>query len=800
MAVLPLVRIRELSRSKWQYLAVGLIIVLGIAVFDAARSLYVNLEASYAESYGRLKFEDFGIRLSSAPERAAQRLLKVPGVSAVEGRLTAEATVKIVGGRDKLLVGRLISIPAARPPTINDLRIVEGRYLNRAGDREILLEYSFARHHNLNPGAQLEISRGQGRARLKVVGIVQSPEFLYVVRSKQDLFPAADTFGVMFLSPETLGPIINKPGTINEVKVTVADQARLPAIMRESKRMLAAYGAEEPVARKDQPSEAFLRQDLEGFQMYSVVFPAFFLTVAAMTIHTLLTRMVQLQRPMVGLLRALGFSQYQVAMHYVKIALTFGVVSSALGTAFGIYLSRAFTLAYMSELTIPYPVIDVHVPTLLMGATMGIAFCVAAAWAPASAAAKTSPADALRGALQGTGRVVRIDRFIGGVRLMWRIPLRNLFRQPRRTFSTLLGVVAGVTLLMLARGMADTTAAVLDDAISAGFKEDLRVEFLQHRSASDVDRVRSWSGVTWAEGELDIPADFRKGDLTYSALFVGVPNLSMLREFVGLRQSVAKAFENGAVFGPTLQRRLELEIGDTVEVSLPKEATELEPRKRTVRVAGFTDEPIGTMAYLPMTELRNLFHRDLELPLGAISSIRVKADPMYHAEIRERLQDLPDAAAVTSAADLRKTFQELMQTFQSFVWILELFGMALAFSIVFNTITVSVLERAQESATMRTLGISRRQVAMMVTMETLAIALFGVIAGLPVGRWFVGAIFRAAQTPEQMDLFEMKATVTPSTYIWAAALTFVAALISQVPAIRFTNRIDLARAIKERVN
>lgn len=800
MAMLPLVRLRELSRSKWQYLAVGVVIVLGISVYNAARSLYLNLERSYAESYGRLKFEDFGIKLASAPERSAQRLHGIPGVIAVEGRLTEEATVKILGGEERLLVGRLVSIPAGRSPTVNDLRIVEGRSLKRAGEREALLEYAFAKHHGLRPGATLEVSRGRGRARLKVVGIAQSPEFLYVVRSKQDLFPAEDTFGVMFLSPETLGPIVGKANSINEVKVRVSSPDRLDSAMREAKRMLAAYGADEPVVRKDQPSEAFLRQDLEGFQMYSILFPAFFLTVAAMTIHTLLTRMVQLQRPMIGLLRALGFSQSQVAMHYVKIALTFGLIAGVVGTALGIYLARVFTLAYMSELTIPYPIVEPHVPTLALGVALSLGFCVAAAWAPARAAARTKPAEALRGALQGSGRVLRIDLLARGVPLRWRIPLRNLVRQPRRTFSTLLGVVAGVTLLMLARGLADTTAAVLNDTLAAGFKEDLRVELLQHGTASDVERVRSWPGVVWAEGELGVAADFKKGGRTYSALFLGVPDKTLLRDFVGLDQSIATAFEKGAVFGPTLRRRLDLKVGDTVEVSLPKEAVDRTPKRRLVRVAGFTDEPIGTVAYLPVRALRALFRSDLELPLGAVSSIRVKADPHFHAQIRDRLEALPGAAAVTSAADLRKTIEEMIKTFQNFVWILELFGMALAFSIVFNTITVSVLERAQESATMQTLGFSRAQIAGMVTLETLLIATFGVVLGLPVGRWFVGAILEAAQTPEQMDLFVMKATVSPSTYGWAAALTFVAALLSQIPAIRFVTTLDLARAIKERSN
>lgn len=798
MAVLTKVRLRELARSKWQYLAVGVVIVLGIAVFSATRSLYINLERSYAESYARLKFEEFGIRFSSAPQRAADRLLTVPGVVAVEGRLTEEAIVKIVGRDEKLLLGRLISAPAERRPTVNDLLVVDGRYLNKSRQREALLEYSFARHHGLKPGDQLEISRGSGKGVVKVVGIVQSPEFLYVVRSKQELFPATETYGVMFLSHDTLGALVGKAGTINEIRARVDDASKLESAMLECRRLLSAYGPEDPVRRQDQPSEAFLRQDLEGFQLYSVIFPAFFLTIAALTIHTLLNRMVQLQRPMIGLLRALGFTRRQVALHYVWLAMTFGLSAVACGAVLGLYFARIMTFAYMSELTVPHKVVEPHWPTLGLGGLIGLAFCLAAAWSPAWAAAKTSPVEALRGAAQGGGRVIRLDRLFPGLKLMWRIPLRNLSRQPRRTFSTLLGVVASVTLLLLARGMSDTVSSVLTNTLASGFKEDLRVEFLSPGASSNVAKVRSWPGVVWAEGELSLAAEFRKGDSKYEALLVGVPSVPLLREFVGLDGSVSQAFKNGAIFGPTLRRRLQLEIGDTVSVSLPREETDQRARVRLIRVAGFTKEPIGTMVYMPMGQLRDLFHTEANLPLGAVSSIRVKTQPNYRDQVRERLEDLPGAAAVTSAADLRKTLVELMKTFQGFVWVIQLFGIALAFSIVFNTVSVSVLERAQEIASMRTIGMSRVKVAGMVTMETLVVSLVGVAIGLPVGRWFIDALFVAAQTPEQMDLFVMRATVFPATYAWAAILGLAAPLASQIPAIRYVNHLDLSRAIKER--
>ncbi|MCL6554462.1 MAG: hypothetical protein K6W08_15285, partial [Firmicutes bacterium] len=187
MPVLVLKLIRDLWQSRWQYLAVGTMVLLGVMFFDAASMTYRNLEASYATSYRRLRFEDFSVAFHAAPESAADRVRRIPGVTAVEGRLVEDVIIELPGRSPKKLVGRLVSVPVERRPVVNDVFVTHGRYLRSRTAREVLLESSFARFHRLRPGDVLDVARGGGRARLRVAGIVQSPEYVYVVRSKQDI-------------------------------------------------------------------------------------------------------------------------------------------------------------------------------------------------------------------------------------------------------------------------------------------------------------------------------------------------------------------------------------------------------------------------------------------------------------------------------------------------------------------------------------------------------------------------------------------------------------------------------------
>ncbi|MDI6772674.1 MAG: FtsX-like permease family protein [bacterium] len=802
MSLLALKLVRDLWHSRWQYLAVGFTVMLGVTFYGAAYMSYGNLDASYRYSYDRLQFEDFGISFHAAPERVTERVRRIPGVKAVEGRLVEDVVIQIPGRSTKKLIGRLISIPADLRPAVNNLFIVTGRYLSGRTAREVLIESSFAKHHKLRPGDTIEIERAGARVRFQIAGIAMSPEYLYVVRSKQDLMPFPESFGVMFVSGDVLGPLVGKMGLVNHIVATITDPQRGPAIMREAKRLLDIYGAEEPVAREDQPSHQLLEQDLQGFQAYSVLFPFLFLSVAGLTVFTLLTRMVHMQRPVIGMLMATGFSRQKVVLHYLAAALLIGAMGSLLGSALGFWLSGWTTRGYTSFLSLPYVLLVPRWGALLVGFLIGTGVCLAAGVLPARAAARISPADALRGAVPATGRVVPLDRVIPGLGTMalaWRIPLRNVFRHPRRTVSTVFGVAAGISLIMVSQGLLDSSEEAMNRWIHDTLYDDIRVEFAIYQDRGVVNTVRSWPGVIWAEGALEMPVEFRKGDRTYSALLVGLENGSRLYRLRSESGEGMRPLDAGFLLGQVLRSKLGVEQGDTILVSLPRTRAEQEPVQRSVRVAGFVWESIGTVAYLPLDRMGRLFREDLPLPPGAITGVRVKVDPDYLAEVKERLLNLPGAGAVNVLADLRKMLDSMMALARNIFAIMLLFGMALAFSIVFNMITINVLERSSEVATMRTLGIGRWKILGMITLENMLTAAMGVCLGLPAGRWLVDAFIKAGSTEKQMELFSFKAVVYPRTYVMAAVAIVIVVLISQLPAISHVNRLNLARATKERV-
>jgi len=789
---------RDLARSGWQYASIALMVALGVAFLIGAYSVYECLKFSYAGSYERLAFEDFSIRFHSAPPRVAQEVARLPGVKAVEGRLVEETALEIEGKSGAQMVGRIIAIPTKRPLRLNRLHLVSGRELRSGTSREVLLESNFAKYHKLSPGVRVIAVRGRSRLPLRVAGVVQSDEYLYVVRSKQDLISMPDTFGVLFMDEEAMGTLFGEPGTINEIHATVTRPELRAAAMRSAARLLRRYDPEAPVPREEQPSYQMLAQDVQGFRSYAVLFPLLFLGVAAVSVYSMLMRAVFAQRPVIGLFRSLGLSKGQVVRHYLGGTLVIGALASLAGCALGLWVGDALSRYYMTQVEVPFPDFRVRWGVTIVGFIVGTATCVLAGWVPARRAAGIRPAEAMRPVTPAFGRrSVRIDAVLPGLSTLGRIPFRNVFRQPRRTLSTLIGVVSGMCLMITATGLLNSMDVAIEELVGTSFGYDVRADFYEYQSRRVVASVRSWPGVLWAEGELELPVDIRHGGITYSALLNGLEPGTRLRKLKDDRGNAIALPSQGAIFGPTIKSRLGLRLGDRVEIALPEPLTPEKSTWRTVAVAGFNDEAIGTQAYMLRSEVERLFRRDLDLPANAITSVLVKTAPGDVPQVRKKLLDLPYAGSALAMETTRKMVQDLVKQMNLYVSIMELFGVALAFATVFNMITVNVLERQAEIATLRTLGVGRGQIGRLVAVENFAVALIGILLGLPISNGFVHLFWRASMS-EAQDLFTFDVVILPETYVRAAALILIVAALSLVPSLRVVQRLDLARAVKER--
>jgi putative ABC transport system permease protein len=791
---------RDLWVGKWQFLAVAFIVTLGVAMFEAGFVSFRNMSESYNLSYQRLRFADFWIPFDRAPQDIVRRIAELPGVVSVVGRINEEVPLRISNESRQNVVGRFIGLPARARASVNDVRLVKGRYFSPSGKREALVEASFAKHHKYEIGDTITAEVGGGTEQFRIVGFVISPEYIVALRNKQYGMPTPSLFGVIFIPDERAEDAFQMSGQINEVCARVTPgmtKSQRNDLMWQAHDLLMSYGAEDPVPQEEQASNHGLQTDLKALSSLATMFPTLFLIAAAMTIYTLLMRLVFSQRPHIGFLRASGFTQASIIAHYTSYAVVVGLLGGLMGVALGYYLGLLITNQYTTTLNIPYIATPFRWDAVSWGCGLAMFACLAAGYIPARAAGKLPPAVAMRDEAPPMGRRPFLEwLFPPLARLPYviKIPMRNLFRTPRRTIYTAFGIASGVSLVMVSAMFLDA----IDYAINSYFRDmqkyDALVQFLPPQSEDVAYHLAQWPGVRRAEPGLQLPVELIKDDNKFSTLLLALPRQPRLFRIPDANGKAMETLKSDDLLvGRLIRERLGLETGDLVLLRYSQSSEDMKA-EAWVRVGEPIQQPATTIVYLPIDVAQRLFGSALDLPVRPATGIQLQVEPQYLDAVRRELYDLPHAAAVELTRDTKADLDKQMAFTYAFIGTMLMFGVGLAFAIVFNTLSINILERTRELASMRTLGLRRSQMTTMATIENVLTAALGLLLGLPIGYaecvWFVRLF--------QSETVSLELIIYPRTYALVIVGTVIVVLLSQIPALRWINRLDLAKATKER--
>ncbi len=781
---------RDLRAYRVQAIGIAVVTMLGISMYHSFYLSYRSMAASYDWGYDRLRLADFTIELDQAPRQTVDRLATIPGVLRIAGRISQDVRVEQAPGRRKVVTGRVISIPDEGEAEINKLVVLEGSYLGPPDSRELLLERGFAEVHGYEPGDVIYPVVNNVRRAFRVAGIVSSIEYLYVVRSKENLFPTPESFGVMWMRRRQAEELFQLHGVINEVICMTAEGDR-DRVMGAMHADLRRYGATQPVPEEQQPSRQLLDQDLEGLGQFAVIFPSLFIGAAALTVFSILARTVERERRQIGFLRASGLPAWRVALQYLAFAGLMGVVGVIPGVLLGQWFALGITQLYLDELGIPFLRLASGLMVALIGVAVTATTSLMAGWRPALGAARLRPAEAMRpGSTDAVQRkppriLARLQR---GAHFTTRIALSSLFRQTHRTAYTVFGVACGIILMIMTMSMLDAVEHSMEYYFSEVRNYDVDVGFAGPVSDAVVHQVRKWPQVEWAEGNVGLPVTLQHGDTTDDFTITGVPAGSRLQTFRDEDGRPVPLSGFGIYPANATARSMDLERGDVLRLQYAYNSRDIR-LERPVKVTKVVRQPIGAGVYMSADAVRQRFGSKLGFPPGSIGGMVIKAEPGYEQSVAARAYDLPGAIMVETTYDILREIDRSMAITYAFIGVLMLFAGALTVAIVYNTISSNVHERRSEIASLRALGVRMREITAMVTVENLASTALGILAGLPLG--VAGS--RAMVELWESETFSVDFYIAPRTYIIAIGFTLILVLACQIPALRNIAGMNLAQ-------
>jgi putative ABC transport system permease protein len=779
-----------------------------------------------------------GSSTRAVPADLVERLADVPGAARVDGQI-GTGGVYVIGSDGKPIGGfgpPSLGTNWSDAPAGNGLvglTILEGR--EPKGPDEVVLDEKTADEAGYDVGDTVPITTADRTANLEptMVGIAGFPEggslngatvASFETSVAQDLFhDGKDEFDTIWVTRED---------DVSQDQLRAAVEKVLPDGYE------AVTGDDEA---KDQADD--LLEAISFLTIFLLIFAGISLVVGTYIIVNTFSILVAQRSRELALLRALGASKRQVQRSVQLEALVLGFLGATIGIGLGVVLAIGLRALFgVIGLDLSGQALVYRPRTVVAAYAVGIVVTMVAAYFPARRTSRIAPVQAMRDDIALPEESMR-RRFVLGLALalvgglslfaglsdvidiggggyltgggmlaillgvtamspVLSAPLlrlaravyarvfgsvgnlagQNSLRNPRRTTATASALMIGLTLACAMAIIGASAKASVDKSVEESFTGDFVVSsiFQGAFSSSIADRVAEVDGVQEVVRQRSGFAD-RDGE--FSIVLATDPS-GLDRLGVDFVSGTAADLRRGTVLvSRTAAAADGLQVGDPYEIEVPKGEV-------TWTVAGVFDDNAllsqGVVTDIATYEDAGYEKQDSLLVVYA-------ADGTDAGALQDRLDDvLADQPTVTAkdqaafAADQRKN----IDTFVLIIY--ALLGLALVIAVlgIVNTLALSVIERTREVGLLRAIGVTRRQLRLMITLESIVIAVLGAVLGVILGTGF-GVAMMYAVRDEGLEVIDVPVDQLGLFLALAVLIGVVAAVL---PARRAA-RLDVLTAI-----
>jgi len=786
MSALHIKLLRDLIRLWPQSLAIALVMACGTATLLIGRGSYSSLAETRAAYYERNRFADVFAILTRAPNIYADEIAQIPGVASVETRISKIALLDLPGVIEPAAAA-VVSLPDLREQRLNLLHLRIGRLPIAGDESEVVISEPFAKAHGFEAGSSFEAILNGRKRVLRIVGIALSPEFIYAV-GPWDLMPDERRFGVVWMSEKALAGAYDLNGAFSSVQLGLMHDASEPDVIARLDNLLTRYGGLGAHGRKDQTSHAFLDAELSQLESMSRILPPIFLLVAAFLVNMTLSRLISLEREQVGLLKAIGYSNTAVGLHYLEFAMVIAVVGVAIGLVAGTWLGHGMTRLYVEFFNFPFLVFrtepSVYVTAVgvtLLAAVVGALKSVrdAARLAPAVAMSPPAPARYRTGISDAVASAIRLPQSLIMV-------FRHLTRWPLRALSSILGVALSIAILVGSLWSTGSIELMIDVTFHRSDRQDATISFVREQPNSALSNVSALPGVLTAEPYRTVPVRILHQHLERRTAIIGKPSDGDLSRVVDRQLMPVRLPDYGVALSDALASKLKAGPGDVIEIEL----LEQDRRRIQLPVTAVIEGYLGLNAYMNITAVNTIMREG-----AMISGAHILYDPLQREALFAKLKATPVANFIAlQPVSLQKFRDTLAKNITIQMTVMISLAAIIAFGVIYNFARISLSEQGRELASLRVLGFTRGEVSAILLSELAIVT----IVAMP-GGWLIGyALSWAVVAGFDSELYRVPLVVERYVYAWASILVIAAAAISALVVRRRIDRLDLIEVLKTR--
>ncbi len=511
--------------------------------------------------------------------------------------------------------------------------------------------------------------------------------------------------------------------------------------------------------------------NLSSLQM---TFSLLFVVIGSLVIYATVSKMVDEQRTLVGVTKALGFYNREIFAKY----LLFGLLATVFGTVLGILLARFWLEGFVLRSYNIYFIIDFRQPRMFLRPTLivilgAVSLAVAAVTFACLRLVRMTAIQLMQSPVpKGRNKAAGAKKHL--LSLYSRLVLLNIRTDIKRVLVTVVSVAGCCTLVVIGFTLKYSIDKCMENQYTDVVQYDGRIRF---DYGGDIEEKLISSGVKYVplyNGNVT----FRVRDVDMGELLCG--DIAAIEDMFRLND-----WQTGEPLAPTdegifIQRRLaeiyDLAVGSEFEMTLDNTETV------TVRVAGIFENYLGrTMA------MSSGYYEALCGHPPRNNAFLVRFGEVDREALLLELNETLGFVEYVPAEEGKAMFKAATSVLNAVVALFILMAAVMAGVVLLNLTNIYILQKKRELTVMRINGFTTREVISYVTRETVITTILGIVLGLIAGSAIGYKIVRALE----QSFFRLERGVCFSAWLYAAAMTVFFTVIVNVIALRKVKDLKL---------
>ena len=783
---------RDIKNNLSQFITIFLMVMIGIMAYSGIKAYMDGMQKTSDKFYSENNLQELNLMGYNFTKEDLTILKNIDNVKDVERKLSVTALTD----NDKTLLLNFIE-----SNNISKFYVYDGvgfEY-NKSG---IWLDNYYAKENNIKVGDTVLVKYEDLVLHEKVLGLINVPDHVYDSRDSSELFPDRKEFGFAYMSSNEITEDYIKNKVMKEkqldeksfkkvfpkfnykdyivytsVMVDIDNKDNIDNVKLDIEDRV--KNAKAIINIEDTPSYMTYQGEIDEGKTYIGVFSGLFLFIALLSVVTTMTRVVKKQRIQIGTLKALGFKNRSILLHYIGYGFWISLIASICGLLLGYFLiGKIFIKLEMDFFEIPNgkPLMDYTCYLVSLLVTLGVSFITLLT---CKSILKENPAETLRAKLPSVKKNsldITTKGLFKHMNFSSKWNLRDILRNKFRTITGIVGIVGCTVLLVCAFGMLDSINYFVDlqfeQLYNFNYKLELKEDISEERINELLDKYGNKTSKSYG-------IEIKNGNKRESNNIFIIDSDNYVR-FVNKKGKYIKLDSNEGVYVTyKLAETKNYKIGDEITWHIYGDDV-----YHTSKIVGFNKDPQNQNVTMTRAYFESLSSTDEKL--------KYIPDSIYTNNDLSKVKEIDGVEAIQNIDSLKEGMDKMLSMMKTMLVLIISVAVTLGIIIIYNLGILSYIEKQYQFSTLKVLGFKDKQIKKIFIKQNNWIACISIIIGLPGGYYLTNWLFKAALE----EHYDFQASIKPLSYLIAAVGTFIVSYTVSKLLSRKIRKIDMVSSLK----